>query len=311
MSNQIRKQFSLMFVFVLMQIGVAAALAATPPSPPPPPPPTLTVTDTRAPEPPVFHWDTFSTVCDAAVANAPQSTTETTVTGPDYQWSCSNPSPGFGVTNDDSASTTLFSNPGSELTAGSNDVTVYCTATYSSTDKKTGVVTPIQVSGSTDVTFFVRKPVQVIQLSNINHTNNAGDPSPGTQSPYSQPGYYGHNQDYHLQMRDNQGQVYPKGGPREEFVQGSISEGPPPADSYMHGQPNGPQGPSSSFPGTNADFIDYIGFTSKDNLAALYGWNVVTLAIQFDQKWWCDESPHTTPLNTFHIQNDYQTATRN
>jgi hypothetical protein len=235
------------------------------------------------------------------------------VTGPDYQWSCSNPSPGFGVTNDDSSSTTLFSNPGNELTAGTNQVTVYCTVTYTSTDNTTGVATYISVSGSTNppVTFFVRKPTQVIQLSNINHTNGPSEPFPGTQSPYSQPGYYGHEQDYHLQLQDNQGQVYPRGGPREEFVQGTISEGPPPADSIMHGQPNGPQGASNSFLGTNADFTDYIAFTSTENLAADYGWNAVTLVIQFDQKWWCDESPHTTPLNTFQIRNDYQTATRN
>lgn len=305
MFNQTRKQFSLMFVFVLMQIGIVAVQAATPPSPPPPPPPpSLTVTDNNAPEPPAFHWNQFNTTCSATVANAPQSTTETTVTGPHYQWSCSNPSPGFVVSNDDVASTSLLANPGSELTAGPNDVTVSCTATYSSTDKTTGVVTPIQVPGSTDVLFFVEKPVQVIQISNTN--------APG--SPYSGPNLYGHDQAYHLQVQDNHPnpQPYTNGKAREEKVTGTIYNGPAPASTAFGDYSTDPFGGKPAGVWDCSDFTDYIGCSTPQNLAALYGWNVITLQIAWDQKFWCDEpTGHNTPLNTFHIRNEYQTATRN
>jgi hypothetical protein len=65
-------------ILCLLSLGSLAAASTSPlPPPPPPPPPTLTVTDSRASEPPAFHWDTFSTTCNAAVANAPQSTQET------------------------------------------------------------------------------------------------------------------------------------------------------------------------------------------------------------------------------------------
>ena len=293
----------------LLLLTSTFAVAGTPP--PPPPPPSVTVADSTPNHSPITHWDQFLTGLNATIANPPVATDETTVNGPHFQWSCSN-NPQFQMGVSDSSSDILASDPTLELAANDNNITVTCVVTWNVTDTKTNVVTPVTCSGSTNVTFFVKKPVQVIQLSNINHTNRANEPFPGVQSPYSQPGYYGHIQDYHLRLLDNQGQVYPKGSRREEFVQGSISEGPPPADDYMHGQPNGAAGLSSSFPGTNADFIDYIGFTSTNNLAALYGWNVTTLVIQFDQKWWCDEpTSHTTPLNTFHVQNDYQRATRN
>lgn len=203
MSNQTRKQFSSMFVFVLMQLGIVAVQAATPP------PPTLTVTDNGAnpTEPPIIHWSQFSTNCSASVANAPQSTQETTITGPDYQWSCSNSSPGYSVTQTNASSTTLTSASGLELTAGGNTVTVYCTATYSSTDNKTGTVTPVTVSGSTDVKFFVRVPVRMQAIFTVNY-KDLGPP------------YWGHETHYAVELLDNQArpQAYTDGTVSEVFT---------------------------------------------------------------------------------------------
>ncbi len=293
-------------ILCLLSLGSFAGASTPPAPPPPPPPPSLTITDAGAPEPPILHWSQFGTGCNATVANAPQSTTETTVTGPDYQWSCSKPNPGFEVTNNDSSDTILSSDPG-ELTAGNNDVTVFCTATYSSTDNTTGVVTAIPVSGSTDVTFFVRTPVVVVQISNMN--------DPGTAysgpSPYSGPNLWGHDQDYHLQVQDNQPspQPYNNGQAHEHFVQGTIYNGPDPSGSIVGLNPNGGKGEGTW---NCSDFTDYIGFSYNKNMAAVYGWNVITLVIAWDQQFSCIESGHNPKtLNTFHIKNDYQTATRN
>jgi hypothetical protein len=292
----------------LLSLGGGLAIASTPPPPPPPPAPTVTITDNDANpvEPPVFHWNGFQTTLNTTVDNAPQSDKETTITGPDYLWSCSGPAPTFIVTNSDEATTTLLSMPNGELTAGTNVVTVSVTLTYTSTNKKTGVVTPISFPGSTDVKFFVRVPVTVKEISHKDVTN----------SPYNGPKLWGHDTLYHLQVQDNQlsPQPYTNGTVREEKVIGTIHNGPSPASTAFGGATNStdPFGGKPAGVWSCPDIYDDIGCNTPKNLAATYGWTATTLQIAWDQKFWCDEATgHTTPLNTFHIENDYQTDTRN
>lgn len=285
------------------------ANAGTPKPPPPPPPLTVTITDARRtdaskpelikPEPTVYHWSQYGTTLSATIANPPEPTQETTVEGPHYTWECKNS--GFAVLGGDEASSPFISDPSKELTAGENDVPVTCTVTYTVTDKDTGEVTHPSATGSIDITFFVLIPVRVIQISNINAPN----------SPYSGPNVWGHDQLYHLQIQDNQTppQPYGNGAAREAFT--NISYGPDPAHEKIGDDPNGGKGPSPFAAG--ADFTDDIGLRFKENMAADYGWNVVTLGIAYDQTFTCLEpvGHPSKPLTTFHIVNDYQTSTRN
>lgn len=270
------------------------ANAGTPKPPPPPPPPTVTVTDGGAPEANRLHLTLFQTVLYAVVNNEPVSTTETTIDGPTYVWSCSGPLPGYNTTNDDSPSTTLTSTAYRELAAGSNDVTVTCTVTYNSTDNATGKTTPLVFSGSTDVTFFVRVPTRVkaTLLSNVKY----GPPNDS---------FWGHETTYDLYLYDNQvmPQLYGNGTLSESFS--NVQLNPAYAYNLQHSHPPAPGTPvpNGATPHTtdgnrslNGDWTNPPTQDTGDT----------TLWYQFDQLFTCFESapgyakdPWDTKLNTF------------
>lgn len=281
------------FVLILCLLSLGSfAAAQTPPSP------SLTVTDQAAPHTqPTPHWSQFSTLCTVAPANAPQSTQETTISGPTYQWSCSN-STVFAVSQTNDSYTMLTSNPNTELTAGTNNVTVYCTMTYTSTDNKTGVATAIPVSGSTNppVTFFATVPVQMQATFNINYKITG-------------PSDWGHETHYDLKLLDNEAMPKPYTSGTVSEVFSGIQYNPRYASNLIAGKisPGTPSsGKSASQLTQDINFDDEQGWTNPPPGDT----GDTTLWYQFAQTWHSQEMGHDKPLNAYNIYHQQGQALR-
>lgn len=254
----------------------------------------VTITDTFAPHSPYLRWEQFSTDLSASVANPPQSTTETTITGPTYVWSCGSPSPGFTIVGSgNSGSATLDSATPSisvSLTAGPYSVTVYCTVTYTSTNNASGVATPIPYSGSTNVIFFVRAPELVEETG----------PRQLTSFPNAQvPDQWGNISVYPFELLDNQtpsAQSYGNGLLHENFS----------GENPSTWSPNGPGGPAywsltEDIHG-NGDGTGSPTDTWTDNNGVLFTvdpvpFNENIFEGSFNQNWTCLEAtpPYSSP----------------
>ncbi|MGI4791443.1 MAG: hypothetical protein ACRYFS_21655 [Janthinobacterium lividum] len=236
MTNKRSTFFALMIcLFLLMDVFAAAS------TPPPPPPTVVTVTDSFAPHGAYLRWEQFSTDLSASITNPPQSTTETTITGPTYQWNIVSQSPSspiFAIIDSGNGNATLQSPTPSKSVCfiaggGTYNVYVNCTITYTSTNNTTGATTPLSYSAnpSLDVTFFVRVPVLVEETSARNIVDAAGN--------YYHIGNYngpiwGFISNYSFELLDNQSPRQPYGN---GVLQESFSSVSPPGF-----QPNGPGG---------------------------------------------------------------------
>ena len=208
---------SIFFALILCLLSLGSLAAASTP-PPAPPPTTVTISDSFAPHSAYIRWDQFSTDLSASVANPPQSTTETTITGPTYSWAVvsQNPSsPTFSIVDSGNGNATLQSPIASKSVCfvaggGTYDVKVNCTITYTSTDNKTGVATPLSFSADPplDVTFFVRVPVEAWETAARSIDNLNGDKI--TTSSYSGPAW-GFISTYPFEVLDNQSPRQPSG----------------------------------------------------------------------------------------------------
>ncbi len=240
MFNQSKNRKLSLFLLVFVLACATGVGAATPP--PPPPPPTVTITDNFGSSHGNFiRWDRFSTDLSAAIQNPPQTTQETTITGPTYSWAVvsQNPSsPTISIVDSGNGNATLQSPIPSKSICfvaggGTYDVKVNCTITYTSTDNKTGVATPLGYSADPplDVTFFVRVPVQVMETAARSIDDLNGDTI--TTSTYSGPAW-GFISVYPFEVLDNQ-------SPRQSYGNGLVQESfssVSPAGTH----PNGPNG---------------------------------------------------------------------
>ena len=201
----------------LLSLGSGLAIAS-------PPPTVVTVSDNFGPNHGTYlRWDRFSTDLSASIANPPQSSAETTISGPTYQWnvvSQSPSSPTFAIIDSGNGNATLQSPIPSKSVCfvaggGAYNVAVNCTFTYTSTDNKTGAATPLSYSANPplNVTFFVRVPSNVVK----------DGAKTNTLYYTSQNSFAGHEDVYPLQIMDNQPTPsgYGNGIPRETFTNGS------------------------------------------------------------------------------------------
>jgi|GEM_PF-1807507 len=285
-------------------------LASTPP--PPPPPPKVTVTDNFGSHGAYLRWEQFSTDLSASLANPPQSDQETTITGPTYSWavvSQSPSSPTFNIIDSGNGNATLQSPTPSKSVCfvaggGTYHVTVNCTITYTSTDNKTGVATPLSYYADPplDVTFFVRVPVKVIETSARNLVDAAGaNYRIGT---YSGP-IWGFLSSYPFELLDNQLPRQPYGN---GVLQESFSSVNPTGT-----QPNGPGGGDAW--NLNSDGIGSPTDTWTDGNFIYYTHdpgpiNQNEFIFSFNQNWDCMEAtpPYASPQMyvTFNNQGGHQ-----
>lgn len=228
----------------------------------------VTVADNFPGQGPFLRWDQFSTDLTATIHNPPVSTTETTITGPTYAWSINgqNPSsPAFPAPIDSGNGNATVKSPTPSKSVcfiaggGTYDINVKCVVTYISTDNKTGQPTPIAKSGTTDVTFFVRVPVIVVETAarTIDDYNGQHVDTPNYHGPI-----WGFVSRYPLQCKDNQmpAQPYGNGLLRESFP----TQNPP--DYY----PNSIDGGASVWT-LNGDGTGTPTDTWTDSCGQLYG----------------------------------------
>ena len=276
------KKTSLLFAFALVSACFTqAAFAAA----------TVFVSDNNSPETPIIRWLQFATTVSASVDNPPQSTQETTITGPNYSWAIVSQSPSnptFTVAQSNNPSTTVTSPvPTSSvfLSGGRYTVTVSCTVTYTSTDNKTGAQTPVQYSGTGIVGFLVRIPYNVVK--------NGAKVSMGVPS-----GDVGHDDAYPLRLMDNQPtpQPYTNGLLHETFSNVVDGNGHPMSSSLLNsGGPAtwGLAADSSGYatgPGsTTSDITDYWSDVFTQAAYNQSGANGNTVLDNFDQPWYCLE----------------------
>lgn len=179
--------------------------------------PTVVITDDSAPHGPVTRFEQFSTQLTASVQNPPTDTDEIKIEGPTYKWSTS----GAGLhltstTNNPNNLESAF--PPSYGGIGDKSANVYCTATFTLTNKKDNTaLTPITVSGpAKEVKFFVRVPVEAKQTD---ADKAVGQPNSNGPTKVPLPGW-GHTATYNFEVRDNQpiAQLYGKGKIDEKFL---------------------------------------------------------------------------------------------
>lgn len=250
-----------------------------------------------------IRWDTFSCDLEAGFDTKPTPQKEATLTSDTPTWSWSSPGSGFKLTGDlTSDHVTLESTPNpstkdNHLTVGQNSVTVTATAHWSDDKGNPYDSSP----GSVTVTFFVREPTKVVQISRDLRVYNGdyNDPQSGSAA-------WGHQCLYHLRIVDNSGQSYVYGSGSEDLGS-TIQQGPTPPL-----PPNMPPSSVQSVWDVGSEINpDNIAFVVGKDLGKEYGWTAHTLVVQFNQHWSCVEPLDTTPLNTHQITNQYQDCARN
>lgn len=221
----------------------------------------------------VSRFEQFSTRLQARVPNEPKTSSEVTVVGVAYKWSGGGE--GLRLTSTTGESSGLDSGfPPSYTGNGQKSVTVRCTVTYTLTDKDGTALNPITVSGSADVKFFVRVPVEARNIS--------ADPMFGTVLPWAGRSL-GHEVTYDFMCMDNQ--RTPAG-----YGLGKISEtfdGYSPNPAYTNALKAYPGAPGP--PKTTVD----TKYTWTDrNRWDIYGWDIeqpgseaIATAADFDNKW--------------------------
>ncbi len=180
--------------------------------------PTLVITDSSAPHRPVTHLSPFLTTLSADVQNSPQGNEETEVVGPTYKWS--------GGESDVYPKQTIGQSiefgsdfPVRYSSVGQRNISVTCVATYQRKDKKTGAVTPIPVTGTKNVQFFIRIPKSIV---NLGVSRQESETFGG--------GNFDHLTVFDLNCVDNQyvPQIYSEGYLDEHFIPTSTSYTPNP-----------------------------------------------------------------------------------
>ncbi len=304
----------LVSALALTMAGVLGARADEPA----PPPPTLTISGAGT-KVPISHAMRFQADLTAVVDNAPKSTDEATITGPTWKWSGGNGSVQFISTTDNPA--TLDSGdppvyPGTQTTP-LFVVPVSCTATYISTNKKTGAETPITASKDDAVQFVVLWPTRVRYVGDFPNPSLTIDgqslgPSPyqGVMSPGgTAPSRWGHSTIYDLQVVDNQAshEPYPYGVVEEGFS-GFYSR-------YENSSPNGGRPPGRWAAPNFQDYQTMIlnhqvglypvgtpGWLGEEN--SFRGMDPRLVLEEFDQNWTHLEPPAApVALGSHHITN--------
>ncbi len=157
-----------------------------------------------------IRWDKFSCDLQASFDKKPTPQNEATLTSdtPTWTWNCT--TQGFHLTgNQTSDHVTLESTPApsksNPLSAGQNSITVTATAHWIDTKGVSYASDP----GSVTVKFFVRIPYNVV--------------ANGTKTHIVYPNGTGHEDDYPLQIQDNQPSPsgYGNGLPHEDFTHSS------------------------------------------------------------------------------------------
>jgi len=302
MFNQSKNRKLSLFLLVFVLACATGVGAATPP--PQPPPPTVTITDNFGSSHGNFiRWDRFSTDLSAAIQNPPQTTQETTITGPTYNWAVvsQNPSsPTFSIVDSGNGNATLQSPIASKSVCfvaggGTYDVKVNCTITYTSTDNKTGVATPLGFSSQTplDVTFFVRIPYNVVANGNVQH------------SVY--PNNTGHQDIYSLQLQDNEAtpQAYGNGLIHETFSNAKDANGQSIPDTALN--PGGADDwgfvldGNGYATGTGSSLSNFQDVLSDSTTTPM---NPNQLEDTFDQPWYCIEltPPYNAPGANLYVR---------
>lgn len=286
-----------------------------------PHPPKLTIQGAGT-KPTITHVTQFKATLTAVVEDPPKSTTEATVTGPTYKWSGGKGSVQFVSTTDNPAILDSGTPPVYPATQDTPlfTIPVSCTATYISTDIKTGKETPIEVSNDSDVNveFLVRWPKSVKQLGYHSRVDKDYGRSPfkgviAAVDPNR--ALWGHSRIYDLRVIDNQAdpQPYAEGVVQESFGNVYSEDGSPP-----NGKTGGATWPGSDFPDVQSYYLRHDG-----NIAAPVGsaaWYAEERRIaarpfdkvfqEFDQIWIYLEPPGApVALGSHHITK-YQFYTR-
>ena len=315
----------LVSALALTMAGVLGARADEPA----PPPPTLTISGAGT-KVPISHAMRFQAALTAVVADAPKSTDEATITGPKWQWSGGNGSVQFISTTDNPA--TLDSGdppvyPGTQTTP-LFVVPVSCTATYISTNKKTGAETPITASNDDAVQFVVLWPTRVKELGHRQNVTDLGlSPYRSVEDPNHYPvSYWGSSTAYDLEVQDNQAshQPYPYGVVEEGFANVQVMTRHP--DLYTVGdQPNGGGAPARWAAPDFTDIMTLVFYNRVPMLPTgeydMFEWNEDErkyglipedeMQREFDQTWTHLEPPAApVGLGSHHIRNNFLNTVR-
>lgn len=253
--------------------------------------------------PAITRFAPFGATLTATVTEPPIETEEVTITGPVYYWNGGGSGLSFPAPESHDASVSLSSAASPNYGGGGQkNVSVSCTAVFTSTDKKTGNKTYIPVSNSKTVRFFVRIPeriaTQSVEASRYHgiygslfdygiSPYNGFYVMPPEGSPFIWGTPFGSSDDWHLSVQDNRGDVYENGeiyGQKEGKSEESYTRGTYQGNALDQGE-----------------FIDRISRIWVNDPLLLKS------AILYDgnQSWRLTEELTTSYLNTQHIVDWY------
>lgn len=240
--------------------------------------------------PEITRFTGFGKSLTASVIDPPKDTEEATISGPKYQWSGGGSGTSLAPPLDKADVFWRSDFPRNYGGGGQKNVGVSCTATYTSTDKKTGVQTPIPVSGNTSLQFFVLVPDHVEVIYGVANSSLIivvdGHGYASTSPRYNENGVWGSLDDWHLWVKDNKGGVYQRGTVAEEIT--------PPVALTGHGEWTlstsavGGLAPGEFVDGNGAYYGDDPGFAPSK------------IECDVQQKFSINENGETLPLNGQH-----------